>query len=40
MSEEAKTFYEHFGFRASPVEPMTLMVTVDEARRLLAQRNP
>ena len=37
MSEDAKTFYEHFGFRASPVEPMTLMITVEEALRVLVQ---
>ena len=28
--------YERCGFRPSPVEPMTLMVTIDEARRMLA----
>ena len=28
ISEEAKTFYERFGFRPSPIEPMTLMVTL------------
>jgi GNAT superfamily N-acetyltransferase len=33
LSEEAKWFYERYGFRASPVEPMTLMVTLDELRR-------
>ena len=40
MSEDAKTFYEHFGFRESPVEPMTLMITVEEARRILLKQNP
>ena len=34
ISEEARTFYEHWGLYASPVEPMTLMITVDEARRM------
>jgi predicted N-acetyltransferase YhbS len=34
-SEEAKAFYEKHGFRASPVEPMTLMITIDEARKML-----
>ena len=34
-SEEAKAFYERFGFRASPVESMTLMITVEEARRII-----
>jgi GNAT superfamily N-acetyltransferase len=36
ISEEAKTFYEKWGFIPSPIEPMTLMVTVEEARRILA----
>lgn len=35
ISEEAKTFYEKHGFRASPVEPMTLMITIEEAQRML-----
>jgi GNAT superfamily N-acetyltransferase len=35
ISDEAKTFYEKHGFRSSPIEPMTLMVTIDEARRML-----
>jgi GNAT superfamily N-acetyltransferase len=33
-SEEAKAFYEHWGMRTSPVEPMTLMITVEEAIRM------
>lgn len=33
ISDEAKAFYEHHGFRASPVEPMTLMITLREAQR-------
>jgi predicted N-acetyltransferase YhbS len=33
ISDQAKTFYEKHGFRSSPIEPMTLMVTIDEARR-------
>lgn len=36
ISDEAKTFYERHGFRASPVEPMTLMITLAEAKRMLA----
>ncbi len=32
ISENAKQFYEKCGFTASPIEPMTLMVTVDDAR--------
>jgi predicted N-acetyltransferase YhbS len=35
ISEEAKTFYEKHGFRASAIEPMTLMITIEEARRVL-----
>lgn len=35
ISEEAKAFYEKHGFRSSPIEPMTLMVTIDEAKRML-----
>jgi len=33
ISERAKRFYEKWGFISSPVEPMTLMITVAEARR-------
>jgi GNAT superfamily N-acetyltransferase len=35
ISADAKTFYERHGFRASPIEPMTLMITVEEARRMI-----
>jgi GNAT superfamily N-acetyltransferase len=35
ISATAKAFYEKHGFRTSPIEPMTLMVTIDEARRML-----
>ena len=34
-SDEAKSFYEHHGFRASSIEPMTLMITIAEARKLV-----
>jgi GNAT superfamily N-acetyltransferase len=37
ISDEARTFYEHWGFKPSPVDPMTLMITIDEARRMLAR---
>lgn len=37
ISEEAKRFYERFGFRPSPIEPLTLMMTVEEVRRLTGQ---
>jgi predicted N-acetyltransferase YhbS len=35
ISPEAKAFYERFGFRASVIEPMTLMITLADARRML-----
>jgi GNAT superfamily N-acetyltransferase len=38
ISEEAKTFYEHQGFRPSAIEPMTVMITIEEARRMLGPR--
>ena len=31
---EATAFYEKYGFRPSPVDPMTLMITLAEARRV------
>ena len=34
ISEDAKGFYERHGFRAWPVEPMTLMITIEEALRM------
>ena len=37
ISDEVRAFYEHWGFRPSPVEPMTLMITIDEARRMLGK---
>jgi len=36
MSDEAKQFYERFGLRASPIEPMTLMMTIEEIQKMLA----
>jgi len=36
MSEEARRFYAHCGFAASPLEPMTLMITVAEAQKQLS----
>jgi GNAT superfamily N-acetyltransferase len=35
LSEEAKRFYEKHGFRVSPVEPLTLMILMDEGRKML-----
>jgi predicted N-acetyltransferase YhbS len=39
LSEAAKVFYERFGFRPSPVEPMTLMVPIEELQRMLSPRS-
>jgi hypothetical protein len=36
VSDDAKAFYERYGFRPS-IEPATLMMTVEEIRRLLKQ---
>jgi GNAT superfamily N-acetyltransferase len=36
ISAEAKRFYERHGFVESPVDPMTLMITVADAKRALA----
>lgn len=30
LHERAKTFYEHYGFRASPIDPLTLMLRLDK----------
>jgi len=38
-SAEAKRFYEHHGFLTSPVDPMTLMITVAEAEQALGRRD-
>lgn len=37
ISVEAKAFYERQGFRPSAVEPMTLMITTEEAERMLGR---
>jgi GNAT superfamily N-acetyltransferase len=36
ISDEAVRFYERCGFSPSPVDPMTLMMTVAAARKMLA----
>ena len=38
ISVTAKRFYEERGFRASPVEPLTVMISVMEAVRLLGTK--
>jgi len=35
ISEDAKRFYERCGLRPSPLDPMTLMITMADARRAL-----
>ena len=35
ISDQAKRFYEKYGFIPSPVDPMTLMITVAEAAKIL-----
>ena len=37
LSADAKRFYERYGFISSPVHPQTLMITVTEAAKALAQ---
>jgi GNAT superfamily N-acetyltransferase len=37
ISENAKKFYERYGFIASPDKPRILMITVTEGARVLAQ---
>lgn len=34
-TDAARQFYEGLGFRASPTEPLTVMITVEEARKLV-----
>jgi GNAT superfamily N-acetyltransferase len=36
ISEDAKRFYERCGFQPSPVDPMTLMITLRDARQALS----
>jgi hypothetical protein len=35
ISTRAKEFYEHVGFEASPIDPMTLMITLADLRACL-----
>ncbi len=37
ISDRAKRFYERWGFVSSPAEPMTLMITVAEARKAITE---
>lgn len=38
ISERAKRFYEKWGFISSPIDPMTLMITVAEARKAVVEK--
>lgn len=38
ISESAKRFYEKWGFVSSPLDTMTLMITVAEARKAILER--
>ncbi len=35
ISDEAKRFYQHYGFGVSPVDPLSLMITVADAEKAL-----
>ena len=37
ISEGAKAFYEKHGFRASPLDPLTLMTTIEEAKKIMGR---
>jgi GNAT superfamily N-acetyltransferase len=36
ISDEAKRFYQHYGFAVSPVDPLSLMITMADAEKALA----
>ena len=38
ISEAARRFYEKYGFVASPVDPMTVMITTAEAAKIIGGR--
>jgi GNAT superfamily N-acetyltransferase len=38
ISEEAKRFYEGWGFSLSPLDPMTLMITMGNAERAITKK--
>ena len=40
ISDEAKAFYERRGFRPSATDPMTLMITIEEAQKMLRYKEP
>lgn len=40
LSNKAKSYYQHWGFHASPTHEMTLMITLDEARNAVGYSDP
>jgi hypothetical protein len=38
ISEAAQRFYERYGFVSSPVDPMTVMITIAEAGKIAADK--
>ena len=38
ISDEARNFYEKFGFHTSPIVPMALMITIEEALKNLGPK--
>lgn len=39
ISEDARRFYEKWGFLSSPFDPMTLMITVADARKATVEKS-
>jgi GNAT superfamily N-acetyltransferase len=37
ISEEARRFYERHGFVGSPIDPMTLMITIADAKKAVGR---
>jgi len=38
MSQSAKRFYQRHGFIASPIDPMTVMISGAEAGKMLSEK--
>jgi GNAT superfamily N-acetyltransferase len=38
ISEPAKRFYEAYGFITSPMDPMTVLITLTEAEKLISTK--
>jgi GNAT superfamily N-acetyltransferase len=39
LTDRARRFYESWGFVSSPVNPLTVMITLAEAEKILTGRN-